>query len=52
MKKILDYEKVHQVAFTLLALDSGVPQRTATALINVLVQDINDNEPIFTQVIN
>lgn len=29
------------------AIDSGIPTRTGTAVINVFIKDINNNAPIF-----
>lgn len=31
----------------ILAIDDGVPPKTATATLTVIVQDINDNAPMF-----
>ncbi|XP_049324684.1 protocadherin gamma-C5-like isoform X9 [Astyanax mexicanus] len=45
--KPLDREKqsVHKLIFT--ALDGGNPVRSGTALLQIFVQDVNDNEPKF-----
>ncbi|XP_051540820.1 protocadherin gamma-C5-like [Myxocyprinus asiaticus] len=47
--KPLDREKqsVHKLILT--ALDGGNPVKSGTILIHVIVEDINDNEPIFEQ---
>nr|QTE34337.1 cadherin [Galleria mellonella] len=43
----IDYEKVHSINFTLVAIDSGVPQLSTTALVTVEVINVNDEEPVF-----
>ncbi|CAH8544559.1 unnamed protein product [Heterobilharzia americana] len=45
----LDYEEKQFYEFYLLATDSGLPQRTGTALIKVHIIDVNDHSPIFNQ---
>ncbi|TNN09776.1 Protocadherin beta-9 [Schistosoma japonicum] len=47
----LDYEQKQNYEFYLLAIDSGLPQRTGTALIKVNIIDVNDHSPIFTQTV-
>ncbi|XP_053574581.1 protocadherin gamma-B2-like [Bombina bombina] len=49
LEKPLDCEtqNVHELILT--ALDGGNPVQTGTALIKVVVNDVNDNAPIFTQ---
>lgn len=43
----IDYEKIHTINFTLVALDSGVPQLSSTAAVTVHVINANDEEPVF-----
>ncbi|CAH2085946.1 unnamed protein product [Euphydryas editha] len=43
----IDYEKVHSLNFTLVAVDSGVPQLSASAGVLVEVVNVNDEEPQF-----
>ncbi|CAL4061688.1 unnamed protein product, partial [Meganyctiphanes norvegica] len=45
----LDYEEVRQVIATVTATDGGTPALSSTAVVNITVQDINDNAPIFSQ---
>ncbi|CAL8087384.1 unnamed protein product [Calicophoron daubneyi] len=44
---LLDREKQPEYWFHLLALDGGVPQRTGTLSIHLIVTDLNDNVPKF-----
>ncbi|XP_073952760.1 cadherin 87A [Choristoneura fumiferana] len=43
----IDYEKVHTINFTLVALDAGVPQLSSTAAVTVHIINDNDEEPVF-----
>uniref|UniRef100_A0A8C1MK10 Protocadherin 1 gamma b 2 n=1 Tax=Cyprinus carpio TaxID=7962 RepID=A0A8C1MK10_CYPCA len=45
----LDREKKKHHNLILTALDGGKPQRSATVQINIIVLDVNDNAPVFTQ---
>ncbi|XP_068963508.1 protocadherin beta-2-like [Petaurus breviceps papuanus] len=49
LDKILDREEQSEVTLTLTAVDGGVPPRSGTARVRVLIVDINDNAPVFTQ---
>lgn len=48
IKKQIDYEKVTKLNFTIFSFDSGIPQLNASAIINVNILNINDNDPIFS----
>ena len=43
----VDYERVTSYNVTVLAVDSGVPPLSSTALIRVSVEDVNDNAPVW-----
>ncbi|XP_006866300.1 PREDICTED: protocadherin beta-7 [Chrysochloris asiatica] len=49
LDKTLDREEVPELNLTLTALDGGSPPRSGTALVRILVLDINDNAPKFVQ---
>ncbi|XP_043845132.1 protocadherin beta-2-like [Dromiciops gliroides] len=49
LDETLDREEHSEVTLTLTAVDGGVPPRSGTAQVRVLVVDINDNAPVFTQ---
>ncbi|XP_072001802.1 protocadherin gamma-B4-like isoform X36 [Engystomops pustulosus] len=49
LKKSLDREKQSFYELTLTALDGGNPQKSSTATVKIVVQDFNDNLPLFTQ---
>ncbi|XP_029302997.1 protocadherin-16-like [Cottoperca gobio] len=43
----LDYEKNPNPSITVVASDGGKPSLSSTAVVNIVLQDINDNEPVF-----
>ncbi|CAJ1065106.1 protocadherin-16-like [Xyrichtys novacula] len=43
----LDYEKNPNPSITVMATDGGKPPLSSTAVVNIVLQDINDNEPVF-----
>lgn len=43
----LDYEMDPQPQLTVLATDGGTPTLSSTAVVFVVLQDVNDNEPVF-----
>lgn len=45
----LDRETQTEVWFLVAAVDGGEPALSSTATVTVLVEDINDNEPVFQQ---
>lgn len=45
----LDRERQAEVSFLVLAADRGDPALSSTATVTVLVEDVNDNEPVFQQ---
>ncbi|XP_054424280.1 protocadherin beta-18-like [Pteronotus mesoamericanus] len=47
LNQSLDREKEPELRLTLTALDGGFPSRSGTALVRILVLDINDNAPEF-----
>ncbi|XP_040297444.1 protocadherin gamma-B5-like isoform X5 [Bufo bufo] len=49
LEKPLDREIQDKHELMLTASDGGNPVQTGTALINVIISDINDNSPVFTQ---
>ncbi|XP_020860647.1 protocadherin beta-2-like [Phascolarctos cinereus] len=49
LDKTLDREKQPEFRLTLTAVDGGAPPRSGTAQVLVLVMDINDNAPVFSQ---
>ncbi|XP_045685569.1 protocadherin beta-7 [Phyllostomus hastatus] len=49
LDRVLDREELPELSLTLTALDGGSPPRSGTALVRILVVDINDNAPAFVQ---
>ncbi|KAM6939461.1 protocadherin-23 [Xenentodon cancila] len=45
----LDRETQTQLQFLVVAADGGEPPLSSTATVTVLVEDVNDNEPVFQQ---
>ncbi|XP_075199489.1 protocadherin gamma-B1-like [Anomaloglossus baeobatrachus] len=49
LEKPLDRETQNKHELILTASDGGNPVQTGTALINIIITDVNDNSPVFTQ---
>uniref|UniRef100_A0A8C2W0S3 Cadherin domain-containing protein n=1 Tax=Chinchilla lanigera TaxID=34839 RepID=A0A8C2W0S3_CHILA len=49
LDKTLDWEEQQELSLTLTAIDGGSPPRTGTTTIRIVVLDINDNAPQFSQ---
>ncbi|XP_027711040.1 protocadherin beta-2-like [Vombatus ursinus] len=49
LDKALDREEQSEVILTLIAVDGGAPPKSGTIQVRILVVDINDNVPVFTQ---
>ncbi|XP_072204715.1 protocadherin beta-4-like [Excalfactoria chinensis] len=49
LEKPLDREEQSEMDFTLIATDGGSPARSGTTQIHIIVLDVNDNVPVFTQ---
>ncbi|XP_034723136.1 protocadherin-16-like [Etheostoma cragini] len=43
----LDYEKNPNPSLTVVATDGGKPPLSSTSVVDIVLQDINDNEPVF-----
>ncbi|TSK49682.1 Protocadherin-16 [Bagarius yarrelli] len=43
----MDYETDPTPSLTIVAMDRGRPPLSSTAIVKVILQDINDNEPVF-----
>ena len=48
---VFDREMVDHYSVEVLAVDSGSPPKTSSALINVAIEDINDNAPVFSSAV-
>jgi hypothetical protein len=47
----IDFEQLEQkrLTFDLIVKDAGVPQKTASAIVIVNIENVNDKSPIFEQ---
>ena len=48
LSRLLDRETKDQYSITVVATDQRQPPQSSTALLNVAVQDVNDNQPVFS----
>ncbi|XP_063269770.1 protocadherin beta-15-like [Prinia subflava] len=49
LEKALDREEQAEMDFSVIAEDGGSPPRSGTIEISVVILDVNDNAPVFTQ---
>ncbi|KAJ7358979.1 hypothetical protein OS493_019884 [Desmophyllum pertusum] len=49
VKKALDAEVKSHYNLTIEAMDEGQPSRSNTTLVSIVVDDVNDNDPVFNQ---
>ncbi|XP_032929423.1 protocadherin beta-15-like [Catharus ustulatus] len=49
LEKPLDREEQAEMHFRLTAVDGGSPPRSGTTEVKIIVLDVNDNAPVFTQ---
>ncbi|XP_052540577.1 protocadherin beta-15-like [Tympanuchus pallidicinctus] len=49
LQKPLDREEQPEMDFSLIATDGGSPPRTGSTQVHIVVLDVNDNAPVFTE---
>ncbi|XP_063269636.1 protocadherin beta-15-like [Prinia subflava] len=49
LEKPLDREEQAELSFSVIAVDGGSPPRSGTTQVHIIVLDVNDNAPAFTQ---
>ncbi|XP_071425985.1 protocadherin beta-15-like [Pithys albifrons albifrons] len=49
LQKPLDREEQAELNFSVIAADGGSPPRSGTTQVHIIVLDVNDNAPVFTQ---
>lgn len=49
MKSQLDRETYAQYSLTVQAKDSGVPSLSSRTIVTVIIEDFNDNAPVFSK---
>ena len=48
-KSLIDHEEMSQYRFYVMATDSGSPSLSASASVVVMVEDVNDEKPVFSE---
>ncbi|XP_076043934.1 cadherin 87A isoform X2 [Oratosquilla oratoria] len=51
VKSRMDFESSSSLNFTVVAFDTGVPQLSASALVIVEIENVNDEDPVFSMAI-
>ncbi|NWZ88121.1 PCDB5 protein, partial [Poecile atricapillus] len=51
LEKPLDREEQAEMGFRVIAVDGGSPPRTGTTEVKIVILDVNDNAPVFTQAV-
>uniref|UniRef100_A0A803VAB3 Cadherin domain-containing protein n=1 Tax=Ficedula albicollis TaxID=59894 RepID=A0A803VAB3_FICAL len=49
LEKALDREEQAEMSFKVIAEDGGSPPRSGTTQVKIVILDVNDNAPVFTQ---
>ena len=49
VKSALDREVQAEFSLTVVAKDSGMPSLSASVVVRVIIGDVNDNAPVFSQ---
>lgn len=49
VKSALDREVQAEFSLTVVAKDSGTPSLSASVVVKVIIDDVNDNAPVFSQ---
>ncbi|NXG04383.1 PCDB4 protein, partial [Sakesphorus luctuosus] len=49
LEKPLDREEQAEIDFSVIAVDGGSPPRRGTTQVHIVILDVNDNAPVFTQ---
>ncbi|XP_071426488.1 protocadherin beta-15-like [Pithys albifrons albifrons] len=49
LEKPLDREEQAEMDFSVIAVDGGSPPKSGTTQIHIIILDVNDNAPVFTQ---
>ncbi|XP_071426684.1 protocadherin beta-15-like [Pithys albifrons albifrons] len=49
LEKSLDREEQAEIDFSVISVDGGSPPRSGTTQVHIVVLDVNDNAPVFTQ---